>query len=118
MTGYRCGDVLTHDFRDIEFDVIVATCIFVPILDLEALIKRTGMLLRPQGHLVVLSPHEKWHYRLARRIFGYQKPHDHYHLSDDITRKVSQGLTHLCSAYYPWGIRLYKIDVFCGKASQ
>lgn len=112
------GDILNYDFHGQQFDRIVATSVFEHILELPSLAEKLPHLLTPNGQLTVLSPHEKWHYQLARKIFGYKKPSDHYHLSDSITTILSKTLAHQQSTFFPWWARLYKIDVFYRKASH
>jgi hypothetical protein len=36
-------------------------------------------VMKSGGYLVFLSPTENVFYRLGRKVFGYEKPEDHYH---------------------------------------
>ncbi|MAZ44873.1 MAG: hypothetical protein CMF48_06830 [Legionellales bacterium] len=109
------GDILEYDFEGQQFDRIVATSVFEHVQNLDKLAQKLPFLLAPGGQLTVLSPNERWHYELARKVFGYKKPADHYHFCDDITRTVEKYLPLINSSYYPWWARLYKIDVFASS---
>jgi SAM-dependent methyltransferase len=105
------GNLLTFDFQT-KFDVIFATSVLEHILDIEQVGPKIRTLLNPGGRFVVLSPNEHAFYELLRKIFGYTKPHDHYHSAQAITQILGKSLQCIKESYYPWVGQLYKIDVF------
>jgi len=95
------GSLTSARLQDGRFDTIIAADVLEHIEDLGALVEEFGRLLIPGGELLVSAPSENRFYELGRRIFGYTKPHDHYHAASFIERTVARRLPVAQRRYFP-----------------
>jgi 2-polyprenyl-3-methyl-5-hydroxy-6-metoxy-1,4-benzoquinol methylase len=75
-----------------SFDTIVAADVLEHLTDFAPVVREFRRLLAPGGELLVSAPSENLLYAVARLLFGYQKPADHYHAADGIERGVGAVL--------------------------
>lgn len=108
----RTGDLVTLGLPDGHFDTIIAPDVLEHVLDLEALIGELHRLLVPGGELLVSAPSENRLYELGRRVFGYVKPHDHYHSAAFIEGTVARRLPLAHRRYFPLNVPLPWLAVF------
>ena len=83
------------------FDFIVAADVLEHLVDLEPVVEELGRLLASGGRLVVSAPSENVLYELGRKLFGFTKPEDHYHLPKDIEEKLALQLELRHKRYLP-----------------
>ena len=88
-------------FADGVFDFIVAADVLEHLADLEPIVKELGRLLASGGRLVVSAPSENFLYELGRKLFGFTKPEDHYHLPRDIEEELASRLELRHKRYLP-----------------
>src|SRR5262249_47502679 len=84
-----------------SFDTIIAADVIEHIRDFMPIVRELGRLLKPGGELLVSAPSENLLYAVARVLFGYQKPADHYHDARTIERQVGTILRPASREYYP-----------------
>ena len=95
------GDVTSLGLPSDHFDSIIAPDVLEHIEDLRPVVAEFHRLLAPGGELLVSAPSENRFYELGRRVFGYAKPHDHYHPADFIERTVAEKLPLAQRRYFP-----------------
>ena len=88
----RPGELASLALPEASFDAIVAADVLEHISDHEALVGEFHRLLRPGGELLVSAPSENRFYELGRRVFGYTKPHDHYHPASGVEAAIARKL--------------------------
>jgi 2-polyprenyl-3-methyl-5-hydroxy-6-metoxy-1,4-benzoquinol methylase len=72
------GDFLKHDFRQENFDLVVASDVLEHQPDLEVFLRKLNTVLKPGGRLVASIPREGFWYRWGRKVFGIVPPADHF----------------------------------------
>ena len=84
-----------------SFDTVIAADVFEHIPDFRPIVEELRRLLKPGGELLVSAPSENLLYAVARVLFGYQKPADHYHDAKTIERQVGAILRPAARRYFP-----------------
>jgi ubiquinone/menaquinone biosynthesis C-methylase UbiE len=84
-----------------SFDTVVAADVLEHIPDFMPIVRELRRVLKPGGELLVSAPSENLLYAVARLVFGYQKPPDHYHDAKTIERQVGTILKPAGREYYP-----------------
>jgi 2-polyprenyl-3-methyl-5-hydroxy-6-metoxy-1,4-benzoquinol methylase len=85
-------DLRTLGLPAASFDTIVAADVLEHLTDYRPVVRELARLLAPGGELLVSAPSENLLYAVARLVFGYEKPADHYHAADGIERGVGAVL--------------------------
>src|SRR5262249_28908791 len=75
-----------------SFDTVIAADVFEHIPNFLPVVEALRGLLKPGGELLVSAPSENLLYAVARLLFGYEKPADHYHDARTIERQVGSIL--------------------------
>jgi SAM-dependent methyltransferase len=108
----RLGNVkiLDQDLSSLEiptgyFDSIVAADVLEHLPDFHPIVHEFARILNKNGELLVSAPSENALYALARVLFGYKKPLDHYHDPDQIQNGISATLSPTHLKYFPAGLR-------------
>ncbi len=83
------GDLKSLAFPSCYFDTITATDVLEHLPAYDHILEEFRRILVPGGELLISSPTENRLYEIGRKIFGYNKPPDHYHTADEINRKIS-----------------------------
>ena len=104
------ADLLDLDLPPSGYDTIVASDVLEHVEDLRPLLREFMRILRVNGELLVSLPTENAFYKLGRRIFGYTKPHDHYHDADEVEAVIRKSLTPSDRKGYP--IRWAPLSIF------
>jgi len=95
-------DIVTADYSGEPFDVIVAADVLEHFRDLAAPVAALHRWIKPDGLLFTSLPTENWVYALLRRLFGLEKPEDHYHTAYAVERVLADsGFTPLRKTYLP-----------------
>jgi 2-polyprenyl-3-methyl-5-hydroxy-6-metoxy-1,4-benzoquinol methylase len=97
----RAEDLFAAKLEPESFDTVVAADVLEHIPDFMPIVREFRRLLKPGGELVVSAPSENLLYAVARLVFGYQKPPDHYHDARTIERQVGTVLQRVRREYYP-----------------
>jgi ubiquinone/menaquinone biosynthesis C-methylase UbiE len=84
-----------------SFDTVVAADVLEHIPDFLPIVQELRRVLKPGGELLVSAPSENLLYAVARLVFGYQKPPDHYHDARTIERRVGSILKPVKREYFP-----------------
>ena len=84
-----------------SFDTIIAADVLEHIPDFMPIVRELRRVLKPGGELLVSAPSENLLYAVARVLFGYQKPADHYHDARTIERQVGAIIRPASREYYP-----------------
>lgn len=94
------ADIVAHDFGKARFDVIVAADVLEHFRDLPLDLIRHW--LKPGGRLYTSLPAETGFYDLLRRLFGKEKPHDHYHSAAQVESSLHHaGFKKIGGLYHP-----------------
>jgi len=86
----REDDAATVDFAH-PFDVAVAADVLEHFQDTELPISRLHRWLKPGGVLFTSLPTENWVYVFLRKVFGIEKPWDHYHTGYEVEARLEAG---------------------------
>jgi len=97
----RAEDLFATKLEPESFDTVVAADVLEHIPDFMPIVRELRRLLKPGGELLVSAPSENLLYAVARLVFGYQKPPDHYHDAGTIERQVGTVLQRVKREYYP-----------------
>lgn len=73
------ADAAALEFGERPFDAAIAADVLEHFRDLRAPVRLLHQWLKPGGVLLTSSPTENWVYVFLRKIFGVEKPWDHYH---------------------------------------
>lgn len=84
MDGGKTG------FGDKTFDAVFAADVLEHFRDLEKPIREIHRILKPGGKLLINSPIESGFFSLIRSLAGFNKPADHYHSAEEISRGISE----------------------------
>ena len=94
-----------------RYGAIFALDVFEHLDDIEGVLTRLLLSLRPSGILVLSGPTENFLYHIGRKISGFG---GHYHTTDiyDIETIVSQKMNRLALKNVPWGIPLFRVSTW------
>ena len=81
-----CQDLSTLSFPDNTFNVIFCASVLEHLRDKElvSVVRELKRVLRTDGVFCCSSPTETLLYQIGRRVFGFEKPKDHYQTSKSI----------------------------------
>ena len=109
-------DITAFDFPDGSFDAIVAADVLEHFQTLATPVAKIRKWLGETGYLFTSLPTENFAYQLLRRVFGKQKPDDHYHSARDVEDFIkNSGFKKVLSIYHPLFIPvlpLFRISVW------
>ncbi|HET9595930.1 MAG TPA: methyltransferase domain-containing protein [Anaeromyxobacteraceae bacterium] len=88
-------------FADGSFDAIFSADVLEHIPVLEPGIVELRRVLAPGGSLFVSAPTENLLYAVGRKVFGFQKPADHYRTARDIEALLAPTLPISAKRYFP-----------------
>lgn len=97
----RSEDLLGAKLETETFDTVIAADVLEHIRDFIPVVRELHRLLKPGGELLVSAPSENLLYSVARVVFGYQKPADHYHDARGIERLVGEILPLAAREFFP-----------------
>ena len=98
-------DVLAEPFAPGSFDAIVAADVLEHFPETVPIAGHLLDWLRDDGVLVTSVPSENWVYVLLRRVFGIEKPADHYFTGFEVEATLERvGFTPLARRTVPPGI--------------
>ena len=97
----RAEDLFSAKLEAETFDTVIAADVLEHIPDFVSVVKELRRLLKPGGELLVSAPSENLLYAVARLLFGYQKPADHYHDARSIERLVGEILPVAAREFFP-----------------
>jgi len=101
------GDIATVSIENACYDVIVAADVLEHFKHLDVPVLLLSGLLGPGGLLFTSLPTENWVYVLLRKVFGIEKPWDHYHKGSDVEAYLgSKGFVKLRTLAVPFLIKL------------
>ena len=84
-------DAATADFTDRPLDVVVAADVLEHFQDTAPVISWLHRWLKPGGVLFTSLPTENWVYVFLRKVFGVEKPWDHYHTGYEVEARLAAG---------------------------
>jgi len=84
------NDATTVEF-DRLFDVAVAADVLEHFKNLDMPVERLHRWIKPGGILFTSLPTENWVYVMLRKIFGVEKPWDHYHTGYEVEARLAQS---------------------------
>jgi predicted TPR repeat methyltransferase len=82
------GDIGSVELPIDRFDAIVAADVLEHFSDLDLPLHALSRWLAPDGVLFTSLPTENWVYALLRRVFGVEKPADHYHTGYEVEARL------------------------------
>ncbi|EEF59962.1 Methyltransferase type 11 [Pedosphaera parvula Ellin514] len=85
------SDAAELDFTSKPFDAAVAADVLEHFKDLSLPIPRLHRWLKPGGVLFTSLPTENWVYVLLRKVFGIEKPWDHYHTAYEVEAQLEKN---------------------------
>lgn len=95
-------DVLAEPFESKRFAAIVAADVLEHFPDTAPIAQRVHDWLADDGVLVTSLPTESWVYVLLRRVFGIEKPPDHYFSAAEVEASLTRaGLRALRRRHVP-----------------
>jgi len=99
------GDAGAVEFTSRPFDAVVAADVLEHFQDLDLPVPRLHRWLKPGGMLFTSLPSENWVYVMLRKIFGIEKPWDHYHTGPEVEARLARsGFHRVKSSYVPPGL--------------
>ena len=103
-------DITAFDFPDGSFDAVVAADVLEHFQTLATPVAKIRKWLGETGYLFTSLPTENFAYKLLRRVFGKQKPDDHYHGARDVEDFIkSSGFKKVISLYHPLFIPVFPL---------
>jgi len=84
-----------------SFDTVIAADVLEHIPNFVPIVQELRRVLKPGGEFLVSAPSENLLYAVARVLFGYEKPTDHYHDANTIERQVGSILRPAGREYFP-----------------
>jgi ubiquinone/menaquinone biosynthesis C-methylase UbiE len=84
------ADANTLDFRSAPFDAAVAADVLEHFQDLSVPLDLLRDWIKPGGLLFTSLPTETYAYALLRRVFGVEKPLDHYHTGYEVEEHLQR----------------------------
>jgi anaerobic magnesium-protoporphyrin IX monomethyl ester cyclase len=110
------GDGRRLPFRDNSFHTVLAFSSIEHFRNLQEVTAEIARVVEPGGFLLFLSPSENMFYRLGRRVFGYEKPEDHYHSAGEIMEVLKEYFTREIDrdfpVNFPPGLSVYRLGRF------
>lgn len=85
------GDLTRLDLPGAPFDALVAADVLEHFEDLGPPISALRSWLAPDGRLFTSLPTENWVYVALRRLYGIEKPADHYHTGYEVEAFLLQS---------------------------
>ena len=85
------ADVGSLDFRTRPFDAAVAADVLEHFPDLELPLRCLRDWIKPRGLLFTSLPTENWVYVFLRRVFGVEKPKDHFHTGYEVEARLRRS---------------------------
>lgn len=95
------GDLFENPIAGQEYDIVFAASVLEHFQDGDALIRAIKKWIKPGGYLIFSSPTETWFYELARKVFGYTKPADHYLTTHEIADAARPHLKYISRKFGP-----------------
>jgi len=103
-------DIAKADLVDAPFDVIVAADVLEHFQDLSMPVSTIRSWLKDDGRLYTSLPTENWIYVFLRKVFGVQKPEDHYHTGYEVERYLRRnGFKPVRKKFVPLVINLFPL---------
>jgi ubiquinone/menaquinone biosynthesis C-methylase UbiE len=96
------ADGMRMPFRDGSFHGLLALSALEHFEDLDGIVKEMARVIRPGGFVLYLAPSENRFYRLGRRLFGYEKPEDHYHSGAEVEATLRKHFESEINRSLPW----------------
>ncbi len=85
-----------------QFDTIIAADVLEHFRDLSLPVTALKSWLKPTGVLITSLPTENWIYQGLRKVFGIEKPADHYHTGYEVESYLeTQGFSPLRRRFVP-----------------
>lgn len=106
------ANALKINFHDNYFDIIIAADVLEHFSELWPPIYVLYQWLKPGGHLFISGPSENYLYRLGRKVFGIQKPVDHYHSVKKIEQEVRKVFRINKKIFLPWYTSMSLFETF------
>jgi predicted TPR repeat methyltransferase len=85
------GDLNNESLLEKPVDAIVAADVLEHFKDLKKPVRSISRFLKDGGFLYTSLPTENFIYVLLRKIFGIQKPADHYHSAREVENYLSSN---------------------------
>lgn len=99
------GDAASADFSREPFDAIVAADVLEHFQDLDLPVPLLHRWLKPGGVLFTSLPTENWVYVFLRKVFGIEKPWDHYHTAYEAESRLErEGFSRIKTTCVPLGL--------------
>jgi len=99
------GDISALDFSQSRFDAAIAADVLEHFQDLRVPVDVLKRWLAPHGLLFTSLPTENWVYQILRKVFGIQKPLDHYHTGYEVEDFLeSNGFQRVRTVFVPFYI--------------
>ncbi len=98
------GDIYALPYRGGTFDLVVTADVLEHLRDLPRALSEIHRVLRPGGVLLASIPTENTLYELGRCLFGFRKPHDHYHEPPVILNSLAQRFRIIRLLRFPWNL--------------
>ena len=104
------SDIAKGDLEDASFDIVIAADILEHFQDLSFPVSVIKRWLKNDGRLYTSLPTENWIYTSLRKVFGVQKPEDHYHTGYEVERYLqSNGFKPVRKKFVPLVINLFPL---------
>jgi predicted SAM-dependent methyltransferase len=85
------NDAALVDFTARPFDTAVAADVLEHFKDLNMPTQRLHQWIKPGGMLFTSLPTENWVYVFLRKVFGVEKPWDHYHTGYEVEAHLARN---------------------------
>lgn len=103
-------DIRSAELTDAPFGVIVAADVLEHFQNLTEPVYAIKGWLNPNGILVTSLPTENGFYVLLRKVFGIEKPTDHYHSAEEVEKFLSEnGFALISRRYVPLKVNLLSL---------
>ena len=101
------GDVVTTRLEDAPFDAIVAADVLEHFKELAPAVSALHRWLRDDGVLLTSLPSENGVYAALRRVYGLERPDDHYHTGYEVERFLeANGFRRVARWFVPLRVRI------------
>lgn len=108
------ADIATAPLPGAPFQNIVAADVLEHFRDLSVPVAVLRGVLAANGRLFTSLPTENWVYVLLRKIFGIQKPADHYHTAHEVEAfLVLHGFRRVAQCYVPLLVPIFPLFSIC-----
>ncbi|MDB6016543.1 MAG: ubiG [Pedosphaera sp.] len=85
------GDAAEIKFNNRRFDAVLAADVLEHFQNLSLPTRLFHEWLKPEGILFTSLPTENWVYVFLRKVFGVEKPWDHYHTGAEVESWIKQN---------------------------